>query len=163
MKGRHCIRFLTIIAVVLANLSTSVGREWLLENTSHITSNTKCDPIGATGHVNKNGECEKREERVNGEIKWAPKCEFYGGRPIHLVKVKAEADCGTQCLGNSLCTHFNFLGEDKCLLTKILDGEAKEKSTEYTLGCGFIISRIIPCSSRTFFQLILQLVMFFAS
>jgi len=154
MKGRHCIRFLTIIAVVLANLSTSVGREWVLENTSHITSNTKCDPIGATGHVNKNGECEKREERVNGEIKWAPKCEFYGGRPIHLVKVKAEADCGTQCLGNSLCTHFNFLGEGKCFLKKISAEEAKDKSTDFSLRCGFIVSKVILSLTRTFSYLI---------
>lgn len=142
MKGRHCIRFLTIIAVVLANLSTSVGREWVLENASQITSNTKCDPIGAAGRT-KNGECDKREERVVGEIKWAPKCEFNGGRPITIIKVKTEVECGNQCLGNSLCTHFNFLGEDKCFLKKITAEEAKEKSTEFTLRCGFIVNRVI--------------------
>jgi len=112
----------------------------------------------------KNGDCEKKEERVVGELnKWAPKCEFHGGRPIIFLKVKTAAECRDQCLGNSICTHFNFLGEDKCILKKIPTGEAKDQSNEFTLGCGFIVSRVIPSSSRTFFRLILQLIMFFAS
>ncbi len=106
----HCIRFLTITLVVMVNLSASIGRNW------------------------------NHHDHKNGEIKWAPNCDFPEGHVIKKAKDVTQEECGSRCLDHPRCTHFSFMG-DKCVLKEI-ESEVKVTNDGGVSRCGFVSRRV---------------------
>lgn len=107
----RCIRFITITLVIMVNLSASIGRDW------------------------------HRHNHKNGEIKWAPSCDFPEGNVIKKAKGVTQEECGSHCLDHHRCTHFSFMG-DKCYLKEIGSGEVKVANVGFSSRCGFISRRV---------------------
>jgi len=53
----------------------------------------------------------------NGQIKWAPRCDFFG-IDFHQSKTGYK-ECGELCVASPKCTHFTWIWEGDCFLKKL--------------------------------------------
>ncbi len=134
------------IALCLAN-SHCTHFTWDWEDNCYLTTNSSYIDIyphksSLCGYVVKRNSNFSFQNWGNGQIKWAPRCDFFG-LDFHQEK-SGYKECGELCLANSECTHFTWEWEGNWYL-KTLSKTANIYPYEKSI-CGYVNRRdsVIP-------------------
>lgn len=92
---------------------------WVPDNTCYLTTDSSLDNIYVykspiCGHITLRISDFSFRDWENGQINWAPRCDFFG-LDFHQQK-SGYKECGQTCLKNTKCTHFTWEWDGKCYL-----------------------------------------------
>lgn len=95
-----------------------------------------CSPIGLKS---KFLQYRIWQDGDNGQVQWAPDCDFSGNDIAKQSSDSAEK-CRGLCLADGACTHFTWLS-NVCTLKRVATGTAKDQDLAGAV-CGFVPSRV---------------------